>query len=65
MIYKLSRGEISVANFIPPANGASQGDYFLTKNKKLAALKQKNSLTKTALAANSAIFFTWFLVLVR
>ena len=29
---KLSRGEICVANFIPPANGASQGNYFLPKN---------------------------------
>ena len=28
---KLSRGEIRVANFIPPANGASQGIYFLAK----------------------------------
>ena len=28
---KLSGGEICVANFIPPANGESQGNYFLTK----------------------------------
>ena len=28
---KLSIGEICVANFIPPANGASQGNYFLPK----------------------------------
>ena len=28
---KLSRGQICVANFIPPANGASQGIYFLAK----------------------------------
>ena len=28
---KLSRGEICVANFIPPANGVSQGNYFLPK----------------------------------
>ena len=26
--YKLSRGETCVANFIHPANGASQGKYF-------------------------------------
>ena len=30
-IYKLSRGEICMANFIPPANGASQGNYFEAK----------------------------------
>ena len=27
-IYKLSRGEISVANFIHPADGASLGSFF-------------------------------------
>ena len=31
--YELSRGEICVANFIPPANGASQGNYFQAKIK--------------------------------
>ena len=29
---KLSRGEICVENFIPPANGASLGSYFCVKN---------------------------------
>ena len=33
---KLSRGEICVANFIPPANGASQGNYFQAKIQKMA-----------------------------
>ena len=33
---QLSRGEICGANFIPPANGASQGNYFLPKSHKLA-----------------------------
>ena len=28
IINKLSRGEICVANFIPPGNGASLGGYF-------------------------------------
>ena len=28
---KLSRGEICVANFIPPANGVRQGNYLLAK----------------------------------
>ena len=31
-IIKLSRGEICVPNFIPPANGASLGSYFCVKN---------------------------------
>ena len=30
--YKLSRGEICVANLIPPANGASLGSDFCVKN---------------------------------
>ena len=30
---QLSRGEICVANLIPPANGASQGNYFLPKSR--------------------------------
>ena len=29
---KLSRGEICVTNFMPPANGASLGSYFCVKN---------------------------------
>ena len=29
--HQLSRGEICVANFIPPANGARQGNYLLAK----------------------------------
>ena len=40
--YELSRGEICVANFIPPANGTSQGNYFLPKSHKLAVLEEKN-----------------------
>ena len=32
LTYKLSRGEICVANLIPPANGASLGSYFCVKN---------------------------------
>ena len=34
--YKLSRGEICVANFIPSANGVSQGNYFMAKIRKMA-----------------------------
>ena len=30
-LIKFSRGEICVGNFIPPVNGASQGNYVLPK----------------------------------
>ena len=40
---KLSKGEIFVANFIPPANGASQANYFLPKSHKLAVFKEKQA----------------------
>ena len=45
----------------PPANGASQGNYFLPKSQKLAFFEKR--LTKTALAAKVANFFSngfWF-----
>ena len=54
---QLSRGEICVANFITPANGVSQGNYFLPKSQKLAVFESKMSLQKTALAAKVANFF--------
>ena len=41
----------------------SQGNYFLPKSHNL--FKEKKRLSKTALAAKIAIFFNWFLVLVR
>ena len=40
-IIQLKRGEICVANFIPPANGASQGNYFLAKIQKMAVFDAK------------------------
>ena len=44
---KLSRGEICVANFIPPVNGASQGNYFQpVKIPKMAVLRQKRQFQK-------------------
>ena len=49
---KLSKGEICVANVIPPANGASQG-----KNSKNGCFWGKNGLTKTAAAPKPANFF--------
>ena len=39
--WQFSRVEICVANFIPPANGASQGNYFLPKSHKLAVFEEK------------------------
>ena len=45
----------------PLVNGASQGNYFRTKSQKLAV--RKKMLTKTALAAKVANFFSngfWF-----
>ena len=47
----------------PPANGASQGNYFLPKSHKFAVSEEKNRLTKTALAAKVENFFSngfWF-----
>ena len=38
---KLSRGEICVANFIPPANGASQGNIFQANIPKMAVFEAK------------------------
>jgi hypothetical protein len=52
---KLSRGEICVANFIPPANGANQGSYVMQKAD--FGAKSNNRLTKTVLAAKQAITF--------
>ena len=46
----------------PPANGASQGNYFLQDSHKLAVFEEKTGL-KTALAAKCANFFSigfWF-----
>ena len=40
----------------PPANWASQGNYFLPKSHNLAVFEEKNRLTKTAPAAKVANF---------
>ena len=53
--FTLWRREIFVANFIPPVNWASQGNYFLPKKSYISL--------KKALAAKCANFFKWFLVL--
>ena len=38
--------------------GASQGNYFVPKSQKLAFIEEKNRLTKKALAAEHANFFS-------
>ena len=59
---KLSRGEICVANFIPPANGAN---YFLPKSHKLAVIKEKQAYKNSSGSKICKLLFKWFLVLVR
>ena len=59
-IYKLSRGEICVANFIPPANGASQGNYFQAKIQKTAVFETKRGLQKLRRHTNMQTFFELF-----
>ena len=52
-----------MANLIPPANGVSQDNYFMSKSNELAVFLRKIRLTKTALAAKAANFFSnnfWF-----
>ena len=44
--WKLSSGEICLANFIPPGNGASQGNYFLSKSHKSAISEAKMGFQK-------------------
>ena len=53
---QLSRGEICVVKFIPPANGASLGSY-LSKNGCFWAKTGKMGPIKTALVPKPANFF--------
>ena len=39
VVIHISRGEICATNVIPPANGASQGNYFLPKSHNLANIR--------------------------
>ena len=57
ILQKLSSGEICVANFIPPANGASQANYFLPKSHKLDVLKKKTGSQKQLWQLNVQTFF--------
>ena len=43
---QFSRGEICVSNFIPPANGASQGNYFQANIPKMAVFEAKTGKQK-------------------
>jgi hypothetical protein len=58
-VYKLSRGEICVANFMLPANGGSLGDKLLFKAK-FIILEKRNSKRSSVKGAN--IFLVWFCV---
>ena len=57
---KLSRGEICVANFIPPVNGVSQSNYFLSKSYKLAVFEAKMSLQKQLWQPKLPVFVSVF-----
>ena len=46
-----------MANFIPPANGVSQGNYFLPKSLKLAVFEEKMSLQKQLWQPKVQTFF--------
>ena len=54
---KLSRGEICVANFILPANGASQGNYLLPQMHKLAVFEEKTGFQKQLWQPKLQTFF--------
>ena len=56
-INKLSRGEICVANFIPPANGSSPGNYFLATIPKMAVFEAKMGLQKLRRQPKLQTFF--------
>ena len=57
IIYELSRGEVCVGNFTPPANGASKGNYFLQKSlKKLAVFEAKTGFQKSSGSQTSKLF---------
>ena len=46
-----------MANFIPPANGMSQGNYFLAKIPKMAVFEAKTGLQKLRQQPNLQTFF--------
>ena len=48
-----------MANFIPTANGASQGYYFQANIPKMAVFEAKTGLTETAAAPKRANGWVW------
>ena len=54
---QLSRGEICVANFIPPGNGAIQGNYFLPKSQKLAVFEEMQAYKNSSGNQSCKLFF--------
>ena len=49
-----------MANFIPPANGASQGNYFLKKIPKITVFEAKTGLQKLRRQPKLQNFLKWF-----
>ena len=50
-----------MANCIPPANGASQGNYFLPKSNKLVVLEEKTALAAKRANFISIVFWFWLI----
>ena len=56
-LYYLSRGEICVANFIPPANGARQGNYCRPKSQIIGVTdRQTDKLFDTIYRGMAKVF---------
>ena len=49
-----------MANFIPPANGVSKGNYFLPKSHKLTVFEEKTGYQKQLWQPNVQTFFSPF-----
>ena len=49
-----------MANFIPPANGASQGNYFLAKIPKMAVFEAKRVNKNYGGTQTCKLFLKWF-----
>ena len=50
-----------MANFIPPANLASQDNYFLPKSQKLAVFEEKQAYKNSSGSQSCKLFSKWFL----
>ena len=49
-----------MANFIPPVNGASQGNYFLPKSNKLAVFEEKQAYKNSSESQSCKLFSNGF-----